>query len=901
MRSPALIAALVAASACAPIKPPQKIKPFPYDGFAAVYPTGLRLVAYGLPHMPDVMVSASYRAGSVDDPPGKEGLAHLVEHLTYRARPAGGASTWNRILSAGVEFNGSTSQDSTDYYAIGQPEQLEQLLRIEVDRLREPLAEVDEATFAREREVVVREHRERTATGADQLDWLRARALPGSPYSAAASAESVARLTLDDARDFVRRHYRPADVILVVTGPEEVKAAARRTLAAFGTLATGDGTTKTAPTAWTPPRHDLAAPVPAEPEVRVGPVERPTLWLAWTVPGDADRGAARAIAAAEHVQRRLDWIRRELGGKVISARSGTMRMDGASLITGRVTLRRAEDAKAVLDALRAERRARVGLGDEDLAGKRGVRDALLMEGHLSLEALEVTEIARHLRTTGEADYVSGWQKTIAVSLSSDSTREFVARYLGDGRVASLLVTPAQGAAGAEALPDGAQADGSDHHGPARAEDELVPARPPLRPVRLGAAERRRLQNGLEVVIAPRAGFRALDARLVFKVEPRGPAGQTLDLLATVSSSCGLADWVPQDAALRRSPDALAQVEHLPSDLLEDALRDLSCRARRTTFDAPFFERLRRAVAKELDERPEQVEERDALNDAVLTRLYPGQFEASLVGARVRAYETSDAKRFHVTTFRPDRAALILAGDVRPTPELWQEIERRFGAWRAEPAPPTAPPAPFPAPERRQVLILDRPGARSAEITVGLRVPPRGARDEPAFRILTDHLLNGALEELRVRRSLTYSVQAGAWETSRGSALLLRTTVESARASDAATALLAGLAATASPLAPPELERARIRAYRRHLLQLGTSARDARRLAESFVNDLPATEWDTFGARLLDATPSRVQASARAMELGREVVVVAGDAARLRPALAAAGLTPEVLSAKPKGR
>src|SRR5512133_1056909 len=157
MRSPALIAALVAASACAPIKPPQKIKPFPYDGFAAVYPTGLRLVAYGLPHMPDVMVSASYRAGSVDDPPGKEGLAHLVEHLAYRARPGGGATLWARLEAAGVEFDGRTGADATDFHAVGDPEQLGALLAVEADRLRDPLAGVGEEDLRREREVLVQE------------------------------------------------------------------------------------------------------------------------------------------------------------------------------------------------------------------------------------------------------------------------------------------------------------------------------------------------------------------------------------------------------------------------------------------------------------------------------------------------------------------------------------------------------------------------------------------------------------------------------------------------------------------------------------------------------------------------------------------------------------------------
>lgn len=903
MRPPVLAVALLAAAACAPVKPQLKVKPFPYDGFSAVFPTGLRLVTYGLPHMPDVMVSASYRAGSVDDPPGKEGLAHLVEHLAYRARPGGGASLWNRSLAAGVAFNAITRADSTDYWAIGQPDQLGALLRLEADRLRDPLAGVDEATFARERQVVIREYRERT-DGDDgrQLDWLAARALPGSPYSRAATAESLARLTLADAREFVRRHYRPADAILVVTGPEDAKVAAQRVLEVFAALATGDGASRIPPTGSTPARPDLAARVGPEPELRRAPVARPVLWLAWTVPGDADGGAPRTLAAALHVQQRLLQVRRDLGGAVISARGQAVRMDGVSLVIGQVELRRAEDARAVLDALRSERRTRVGLGDDDLIGKRWIRDELLMENHLQLEALEVSEIARHLRATGQADYVGGWQKAIAESLSSETTREFVTRYLGDDRLASVLVVPSGEPWGGGALPDEVRTGQDDHHGPARAEDELLPERPPLRPVALGGAARRRLGNGLEVVIAPRPGFRVLDARLVFKVEPTGPAEQYLDELALLSSSCGLAGWEPPEGELHRTPDSLAQVVHVPSDLLENALRDVSCRARNTTFDAPFFERLRRVLADELDRRPELTEVRDRLNAALLSRLFPGVSFGSYPDARrVRDYQTSDAKRFHVETFRPDRATLILAGDVQPSPEVWKAIEHRFGDWTTgAPLPERRPD--LAVPERRQVVILDRPGAPLAELAVGVRVPPRAARDEPAFRVLYDHVTNGALEDLRVRRALTYAVAPGLWETTRGSSLILRTTVEASHAADTATTLLATLAAATTPLAPADLERARTRAYRHHLLRLGTSARDGRMLAEQFVNALPADEWDTFGARLQAVSREQVQAAARAAALGREVVVVTGDAARLEPALRAAGLTPEVLPAQPpRGR
>ena len=43
-----------------------------------------------------------FGAGAADDPPGKEGLAHLVEHLTFRAHGSGQAAVQQRLVDHGV-------------------------------------------------------------------------------------------------------------------------------------------------------------------------------------------------------------------------------------------------------------------------------------------------------------------------------------------------------------------------------------------------------------------------------------------------------------------------------------------------------------------------------------------------------------------------------------------------------------------------------------------------------------------------------------------------------------------------------------------------------------------------------------------------------------------------------
>src|SRR5512146_880710 len=117
-------AVLLLLSACATTGRPRLATPTHEVG-DHTWPSGVRLVAYALPHRPDVLVALSVRAGSARDPPGKEGLAHLVEHLTFHARPGGGKTVWSRLDALGVEFDGRTGADSTEFHAAGDPEQLE--------------------------------------------------------------------------------------------------------------------------------------------------------------------------------------------------------------------------------------------------------------------------------------------------------------------------------------------------------------------------------------------------------------------------------------------------------------------------------------------------------------------------------------------------------------------------------------------------------------------------------------------------------------------------------------------------------------------------------------------------------------------------------------------------------
>jgi zinc protease len=113
------------------------------------------------------------------------------------------------------------------------------------------------------------------------------------------------------------------------------------------------------------------------------------------------------------------------------------------------------------------------------------------------------------------------------------------------------------------------------------------------------------------------------------------------------------------------------------------------------------------------------------------------------------------------------------------------------------------------------------------------------------------------------------------------------------------AILDTLAATAAGPAPAlEIQRARWQVARGLTLGFDTVRSSASELADLSLRGRPPDYWERFPASLATVDPARVQAAAGALALGREAIVITGDAARLRPALEAAGFRVDRVDAAP---
>ncbi|HEY5950406.1 MAG TPA: insulinase family protein, partial [Kofleriaceae bacterium] len=82
-------------------------------------------------------VDIRYDVGSREDPPGRAGLAHLVEHLMFQTRPDGPTTPpmFETIIDLATDFNAYTNWDTTHYMQLSRADMVDAMLKIEAMRM----------------------------------------------------------------------------------------------------------------------------------------------------------------------------------------------------------------------------------------------------------------------------------------------------------------------------------------------------------------------------------------------------------------------------------------------------------------------------------------------------------------------------------------------------------------------------------------------------------------------------------------------------------------------------------------------------------------------------------------------------------------------------------------------
>ena len=283
MRALLLCTSLLAGAACLPA---QDLKEFEKKVTEFTLPNGLHFTIVERHEAPVVSFHTYVNAGSVDDPSGQTGLAHMFEHMAFKGTETIGTRDWaaekramanveqiydrldaerakgpkadqarvgalqielqgaidraqsyvipddyTRIIeeNGGTGLNADTSLDYTEYYYSLPSNRTELWFLLESQRFLHPVFR----EFYKERDVVQEENRMRVGSSPQGklLQTFAAVAFEAFPYRNPPGGwpSDVANLRVRDAQAFFDKYYVPANINMAIVG--DVNPAEARRLA----------------------------------------------------------------------------------------------------------------------------------------------------------------------------------------------------------------------------------------------------------------------------------------------------------------------------------------------------------------------------------------------------------------------------------------------------------------------------------------------------------------------------------------------------------------------------------------------------------------------------------------------------------------------------------------------
>lgn len=217
-------------------------------------PNGLQVYVIENHRVPAVTQMVVYRVGSADDPLGKSGLAHYMEHMMFKG-PLGSASErlTREVNAVGGGINAATSFDVTYYYEIVPKEHLSRIMELEGERMKS-LEVVPEQAQSEMQVVLEEEHMRMGNEPVSQFFRnLRLAFYNYHPYRLMPIGwrSEIKSYTPADIQNFHDRWYAPDNAFIILSGDITVPDAQRLTQKYYGSI----------PSKKSPPRHRVQEPV----------------------------------------------------------------------------------------------------------------------------------------------------------------------------------------------------------------------------------------------------------------------------------------------------------------------------------------------------------------------------------------------------------------------------------------------------------------------------------------------------------------------------------------------------------------------------------------------------------------------------------------------------------------
>jgi zinc protease len=203
---------------------------------------GLTVMVKEMPGIKVATVQIWVKAGSIYENEREAGITHLIEHMIFKGTPTRGPGQLaEEIEGLGGRINAYTSYENTVYHATMSARHWQQALEVLADSVQNSLFDV--AELEREKKVVLEEISMRNdRPGTLLFQSLMETAYQAHPYRLPiiGTVESVSSFTRDDILQYMAKHYRPENMMVLVVGDVRYAEVRATVNAVMGDMAKGD-------------------------------------------------------------------------------------------------------------------------------------------------------------------------------------------------------------------------------------------------------------------------------------------------------------------------------------------------------------------------------------------------------------------------------------------------------------------------------------------------------------------------------------------------------------------------------------------------------------------------------------------------------------------------------------
>jgi predicted Zn-dependent peptidase len=265
-------------------------------------------------------------------------------------------------------------------------------------------------------------------------------------------------------------------------------------------------------------------------------------------------------------------------------------------------------------------------------------------------------------------------------------------------------------------------------------------------------------------------------------------------------------------------------------------------------------------------------------------------------AEVKAMTVADLQSFHRAYYRPENATVVAAGDVAPG-TLLQMLETTFGGWKGSgDAPKIASLPEAPQLTKRQIYLIDKPGAAQSQIRIGWVGVPRSTPDYATLEVLNTVLGGSFTSRLNqnLRETHGYSYGASSAFDTRLSAgpFFAAAGVQTDKTAEALREFFNEFVGILKPIPGEEINKAKNYVALGFPAEFETAGDLARKVEEQIIYSLSDEYYPSFVRAVTQVTAAEAgKAAARYVQPDKFAVVVVGDRKVIEPGIRALNLGP----------